>query len=129
MSKAHFPKRTRRSRAEWISLSISAFIVLVLIALVVFNRVNRGDKPPALIVKAIVEELRFEAGNYYLPVEVKNVGSKAAKAVKVGGTTGQEFRDYEIDFLDGQEKARGTLVFTSDPRASIKVSVISFKEP
>jgi uncharacterized protein (TIGR02588 family) len=129
MSKAHFPKRTKRSRAEWISLGISAFIVLSLVALIIVNRLNRGDKPATLVVKAITDELRVEAGHYYLPVEVKNIGSRAAKTVKVGGTTGEEFRDYEIDFLDGQEEARGTLVFTSDPRAQLKVTVISFKEP
>src|SRR6476660_1395750 len=124
MSKAHFPRRTRRTRAEWISLSISAFIVLALIALVIFNRINRGDKPPILVATAIIQELREETGLYYLPIEIENKGSKAAKAVKVGGTTGEEFRDFEIDFLDGQEKARGTLVFTSDPRAHSKVGVI-----
>jgi uncharacterized protein (TIGR02588 family) len=129
MSKAHFPQRSKRSRAEWISLSISAFIVLSLVALVIFNRLNRGDKPPSLKATAILQELRSESGLYYLPIEIENTGSIAAKAVKVGGTTGEEFRDFEIDFLDGQEKARGTLVFTTDPRAQLKVAVISYKEP
>jgi uncharacterized protein (TIGR02588 family) len=129
MSKAHFPTRTRRSRAEWISLGISAFIVLSLIALVIFNRLNRGNKPPALQAIAVMSELRVHEGLYYLPIQIENKGSIAAKAVKVGAEVSGEFRDFEIDFLDGQEKARGTLVFTNDPRAQLKVAVISYKEP
>lgn len=129
MSKAHFPQRTKRSRAEWVSLGISAFIVLSLITLVIFNRVNRGNRPPALRASAIMEELRLHDGLYYLPVQIENNGSLAAKAVKVSGDIGGEFRDFEIDFLDGQEKARGTLVFTRDPRAQLRVAVISYKEP
>jgi uncharacterized protein (TIGR02588 family) len=49
--------------------------------------------------------------------------------VKIAGTVGGETRDFEISFLDGEEKARGTLVFTQDPRAQLKLEVISFREP
>lgn len=129
MSKAHFPQRTKRSRAEWISLGISAFIVLALVVLVVINRLNRGNTPPVLKATAVLQDLRTKDGLYYLPIDIENTGSMAAKAVKVGGTTGEEFRDFEIDFLDGQETARGTLVFTADPRTQFKVAIISFKEP
>jgi len=132
MSKAHFPesqKRKKRSVAEWISLCVSAFIVLSLIALVIFNRYNKGDKPAAIFARTLDSLYREDSGTHYIPIEVTNTGSKTAEAVKIQGTLGEEVRDFDIDFLDSEEKARGTLAFTSDPRAQLKLEVISFREP
>lgn len=130
MSKGHFPSsRRKRSRAEWISLGISTFIVLALVALVIFNRYNKGNRPATIYARTVDSLFRESQGMYYLPIEVVNTGSKTAEAVKVQGTTGSETRDFEIDYLDGEEKARGTLVFTTDPRIQLKLEVISFREP
>jgi uncharacterized protein (TIGR02588 family) len=132
MSKAHFPSggsRQKRSKAEWISLAISAFIVLVLVSLVIFNRYNKGNRPAAIFARTLDSLYRQTDGMYYMPIEVRNTGSRTAEAVRVQGTVGAETRDFEIDFLDGEEKARGTLVFTRDPRAQLKLEIVSFREP
>ncbi len=132
MSKAHFPrdqKRQKRTLAEWVSLCVSAFIVLALVALVIFNRYNKGDNPPAIFARTLDSLYREANGIHYIPIEVTNTGSKTAEGVKIQGTLGNETRDFDIDFLDGEEKARGTLAFTSDPRAHLKLEVISFREP
>ncbi|HET6512727.1 MAG TPA: hypothetical protein VFH43_11085 [Candidatus Kapabacteria bacterium] len=130
MSKAHFPEKpSKRSTAERVSLAVSAFVVLALVALIVFNRYNKGDKPASISAVAEIEQLREVRSQFYLPVEVTNNGNRTAEAVKIAGTVGGETRDFEISFLDGEEKARGTLVFTQDPRAQLKLEVISFREP
>ena len=130
MSKAHFPEKpSKRSTAERVSLAVSAFVVLALVALIVFNRYNKGDKPASISAVAEIEQLREVRSQFYLPVEVTNTGNRTAEAVKIAGTVGGETRDFEISFLDGEEKARGTLVFTQDPRAQLKLEVISFREP
>lgn len=129
MSKAHFPQQTRRSTAERISLTVSALIVLALVVLIVFNRYNKGDKPASIAARAMIDQLRHQTNNFYLPIEVTNTGNRTAESVKISGTVGSETRDFEITFLDGEEKARGTLVFTQDPRAQLKLEVISFREP
>ena len=131
MSKAHFPnRRSSRSRAEWISLAISSLIVILLIVLVIFHRVSAGDVPPQLSVRALTDQTRHIGDVYYLTVEVTNTGSKTAEAVKVQGESQNEVRDFEIDFLDGEESAKGVLIFRQDPRVSlVTVSVVSFREP
>ena len=110
-------------------MAVSAFIVIALVALIVFNRYNKGDKPASIQAVAIIGEVRQQHKSYYLPVEVTNTGNRTAEGVKISGTAGSEVRDFEITFLDGEEKARGTLVFTQDPRAQLKLEVISFREP
>lgn len=110
-------------------MCLSAFIALSLAGLVILNRYNRGDRPAAIQVRALEDRIRQNNGSYYLPIEVKNTGSKSAEVVKIEGSVGEETREFEVDFLDGAEKAEGTLVFTRDPRNQVKLEVISFIEP
>jgi uncharacterized protein (TIGR02588 family) len=132
MSKAHFPQDQnlkKRTIAERVSLFVSAFIVLALVVLVIFNRYNKGNRPPAIYARTLDSLYRQTNGIHYIPIEVTNTGSKAAEAVKIQGTLGNETRDFDIDFLDGEERASGTLAFSTDPRTQLKLEVISFREP
>lgn len=112
------------------SLGISTLIVLALFVLVIFQRVTDGNKPAVIHARALLDHVRQIHNDYYVPVEVINKGIMTAEAVRISGTMGSESRDFEIDFLDGDEKAQGILIFHSDPRTTpLTIEVLSFREP
>lgn len=129
------PGRERRERvADWTSLSISAIIVLLLVALVGYQYVSRGYQPAIIEVEPRLEAVRKAGGVYYLPVEVTNQGGRTVETVKVSlslqTASGEESSDFQLDFLAGGATEVGAVVFNEDPTQNrLTVGPVSYVRP
>jgi uncharacterized protein (TIGR02588 family) len=123
-----------RSPAEWTSFSIALLILASLVGLVFHQWLTQDDTPPVLSVRH-QGKIREAPGQYYVPFEVKNLGSATAESVQVIAElriNGQveESGEQQIDFLASGEKEKGAFVFSRNPRqGELTVRVASYKLP
>lgn len=124
-----------RSPAEWASLVISTTVVAGLIGIIVFLYVSGGANEAIIEVRPELNQVRQEAGSYYLPVTIANVGDVTAEDVMVEvtmtGANGQEeVSEATISFLAGRASEDVIVVFNEDPRdGEVTAEVISFLSP
>ena len=127
-------ERRRRSVAEWATFAVSGVLILAIVGLVTYLAVSGTKSPPVIAAAPLTDEIRREAGSYYLPIEVTNRGGQTAEAVLVRGELTAagtpETAEFTIDFLANGETAEGTFVFATDPLAGdLTVDVVSFQPP
>lgn len=127
-------KRPPRSLAEWISFSISLFIVGVIATLVLYIWATDRDRPAALNLNQN-EPIRETDGQFYVPFEIANSGGETVESVQVIAelqVAGEviESGDLQVDFLSQGEKESGVFVFSQDPRkGQLVLRVSSYKVP
>jgi uncharacterized protein (TIGR02588 family) len=127
--------RSGRSVAEWTTLAIGAALILGLVGLVTYLYVSGNNRPPVVEAKPLDQEIRREAGAYYVPITVTNQGGRTAEEVVIQAelSTSEEapeVAEFTIDFLAGGETVEGTVVFSADPSAGeLTVDVVSFLTP
>lgn len=124
-------RRPGRDVAEIATLVVSIAVVAALVGGVLYVQFARGDRLPAIDVRASVDELRAEGGRFYVPVEIENTGDQVAEAVLVVviQRVGEREVEHEIliDYLAGGGTADATAVLMEDPRrAGIRLEVRSF---
>lgn len=123
------------SAAEWVTLGISATIVLGLLALTTHFYVVASTDPVMVEVEPRPAEVYQAGERYYLPVTVHNRGGETGEEVRVrvtltGATGRQETADLMVQFLAGGSMTRAVVVFASDPReGQIEAGVVSYLEP
>ena len=128
------PPESRRSLAEWFTFALSACILLGLVGLIVFDWQANQSRPPAFAVE-ITDTARIANGRYYVPFAITNTGGRIARTVQVTAALQlpsgeQEAGEQQIDFLSGQERKRGSFVFTHDPQSGeLLVRVASYRLP
>lgn len=123
-----------RSSAQWTALLVSSLIVLTVLGLVIYDILVVGTAPPVIEVHPVLEEVRVEAGFYYLPVTLMNTGARTAQDVTASVTlqpaAGEpESASITIRFLAPGERDNGVILFKNDPReGSLSIST-SFVRP
>jgi uncharacterized protein (TIGR02588 family) len=132
--KAVAEKAEVRSLAEWITLTISSLVLLLLVGLVLYDWQISKDLPPAFQVE-VSETTQLIEGQYYVPFTLKNTGGQIARTVQVIAELDlpdgdEETGEQEFDFLSGNERKQGGFVFEHDPQTgSLIVRVASFGLP
>lgn len=124
----------QRTLAEWVTLGISLTIMLALVGLITYEYFGRGNRPAVIEVRPQLDELRQEAGAYYLPVEVTNEGDQTAASVWVELTlvapdNGQESARLHVEFLAGGATEEGVVVFRQNPAEGRLEDRVSFLKP
>src|SRR5205085_11787971 len=115
--------------AEWVSLSVSALLLLAVVGAVVYAwREEPQGGPRFRVDRGAVATVN---GRFHLPVTVTNEGGQAAKQVEVEGRleTGgaPEEPRAVVDYLPSRAQARIVLIFTADPSGA-SVEVASYQE-
>ncbi len=129
------PPRPARSIAQRVTLGISLLIVVGVVALIAYQQVAGGNRPPTIDVQWQLQNVRQEAGVYYVPVEVTNRGDATAEDVRIrpaftAGGDRRELAELVIPFLAGGETVEGTIALPEDPaRGTLTVTSISFMRP
>src|SRR5688500_14544552 len=72
-----------KSTAEWVSLSISLVILLGFVAAILWLWIHQPTGPPQFKIERAM--VRNDAGVFYLPVTVTNIGGLAVGQVRVEG--------------------------------------------
>ncbi len=121
--------------AQRVTFGISLLIVVGMVALIAYQQVAGGNRPPVIDVQWQLQNVRQEAGVYYVPVEVTNRGDATAEDVRirpafaVGGDR-RDLAELVIPFLAGGETVEGTIALPEDPaRGTLTVTSISFMRP
>lgn len=122
----------RRSLAEKVSLSISLFLVSIIVALICYTWITGDTNPPILSIST--EKTREVNQQYYVPFTITNSGGKTATSVEITAelvtSKTTQFGRQEIDFLSRQETQSGEFIFNQNPEAGeLKVRVASYQEP
>lgn len=123
-----------RSIAEWVTLTISTLVLLVIVALVLYDWQLSKNLPPAFQVE-ITEATRLTEGQYYVPFALRNTGGSIARTVQVIAelhlpNDDDETGEQQFDFLSGNERKKGGFVFEHDPKTGeLVVRVASFGLP
>lgn len=124
-----------RTTVEWITLGISVMIVASLVGLITYLYVSGGSTPAVIEVKPQFDQIRQVQDQYYLPIEIRNVGGETAEEVTVQislvSANGQTASvEVTIDFLAGHGRMKATVAFSEDPRqGEVMVDVVSYLEP
>ena len=123
-----------RSPAEWITLTLSAFVLALIVGLVLYDWQVGKNIPPAFQVE-ITEATRLTEGRYYVPFTLRNTGGRIARTVQVLADLHlpddtDETGEQQFDFLSGNERKHGGFVFEHDPKGGeLVVRVASFGLP
>ncbi len=96
----------QRSLAEWITLSISTFVLVTMVGLVLYDWQLSKNLPPAFRVE-MMEAPQIVEGHYYVPFTLRNVGGRIARTVQVVAELhledgSEETGEQQFDFLSGQ---------------------------
>jgi uncharacterized protein (TIGR02588 family) len=128
------PENKPQSRAEWISLGLSSFVLAIVVGLVIYLWVSDHKRQPP-VLQVTTAKVRKVAEQYYVPFTVTNSGGETAESVQViaelrAGDTVLEAGEQTIDFLSSQEKSEGAFIFAQDPQqAQLMVRVASYSKP
>ncbi len=118
----------KRTTAEWVTLGVSAVIILGLVGLITYLAFRPGSDDANLQVQTYPDQIRTEQGFYYLPVKISNLGNRTVGNVWIefALSTGQgqtERSQISMNFLSAQDSQRGQVAFQHDPsQGSLKIS-------
>ena len=133
-SKSAILQLGQRSRAEWVTFILSTLILLLLVGLVIFDWAVNQDRPPAFQIE-VTQTARITDGRYYVPFVITNTGGRIARTVQVTAELHiegepDETGEQQIDFLSGQERKRGSFIFTHNPQSGeLVLRVASYRLP
>ena len=124
-----------RSLAEWVTLAISAAIVLGLLGLVTYLYLDDGQTSAVIEVTPLIDETRESGARFYVPVEIENTGGRTVEQLLVtvslalpDGST--EDAQFTVDFLAGGASQGAVASFSEDPREhEVSVGAVSYVEP
>jgi uncharacterized protein (TIGR02588 family) len=123
-------KLAPRTKAEWVSLAISIFLLAAVVAIVVYLWLSSSNDPARFQVER--GAVRNEAGQFYLPITITNEGDETGAQVTVEGRliagSREEISTTMFDFIPGRSRAEGVLIFSSDPAAA-SLRVVSYQQP
>jgi len=134
------PKRSqqtsqKRSRAEWISLSISLIVLSTTIGLILFLWVKERQQAPPHLLVTTTESVRQQTDQFYVPFSVTNDGDRTAESVQIKAELiiGQRIvatGEQEFAFVSSGEVRKGAFVFDRDPsQGSVVIRVTGYKLP
>lgn len=124
---------TSRTAAEWLTFTVSALLLSLVVALIVVQ--IPGEHAPPAPVATQAGAVRAERGEFFVPVDVENKGEETAQNVQVLATLtaadGTEIvADQLVDFLAGGEVERVEFVFDDDPReGELEITVSGYSVP
>lgn len=127
-----------RSLAEWVSLAISAAIVLGIAGLLTYFQLAGSDLPVMIEVQPQMDQIYQGPDAYYVPIEIKNTGDHTGEDVRVKvslrDARGQavETSEISVQFLAGGATSKAVVAFSLDPRQeghSVTTDAISYLEP
>ncbi len=122
----------RPTGAEWVVFSVSAVAIVAVVAVLLFDWATRSSSPPTF--RLTPGAVRAAEGAFHVPVDVENIGSRAAADVYINAELkmrGEMVTAEEtIKFLAPGETTGVTFVFELDPRqGELSVSVTAFRDP
>lgn len=125
-------RRASRTTAEWVTFGVSVLILAVLVGLIVRDWVVHEQ--PAAPVAKVAGPVRHVGNQFFVPVDVENLGDLTATEVvvkarlRVGEDTVES--DHTIQQVAGSATEELELVLPKDPATgTLTVQVTGFQRP
>ena len=124
-----------RTGAELVTLAISIVLLVLLVGGIVWLDVTSGDAHPRIDVEPHFDQAYQHHGDWYLPVDITNVGDRATDQLQVDLVRPVEGEEPEVatleyTFVAGGERVSGYAVFDEEPtEEAIEVDVLAITEP
>ena len=118
---------------EWSVFAVGLVLVLATLGFLVRESLAGSGGPPEVVAR--LGAPRASAGAYMVPVEVTNLGGRAAEDVTVtvvleGDGTQSEEAQLEIAFLPRDSKRNGYVGFQRNPaEGTLRLGPIAFEVP
>lgn len=116
--------RPARRTAEWVSLGISALLILSIAAYLLWEGVTAQQTAVPVDVKVRPDRTQQAGERYVLPVEVRNNGQVTLRDLRIvvelaGADAGADAgpREIDIDYLGQRSGQTLYLYFDRDPRS------------
>jgi uncharacterized protein (TIGR02588 family) len=114
-------RSTGRTVAEWVSLGLSALLILGLAGFLLFEATRPSSPHVFPVIQPLPDNSRSDGSLHTLPVEVRNTGSKTLRDLRLvlsykgaGGNT--EESDLEIGYLGESSSTTVYFYLGEDPR-------------
>jgi uncharacterized protein (TIGR02588 family) len=133
----HSTSDPQRSLVEWVTLSISVALLLLLAGILTHAQLTAQSATPLLEARADLEGVRQIDGAYHVPVQVQNRGTAGARDIQIrvssqGGaaalaSSNAEPAELRLDVLPPGASETATVVLRTDPaRTPIEARVVSY---
>ena len=138
----HSSSDPQRSLVEWLTLSISLALLLLLAGTLTYAQLTAGDATPLLDARADLDAVRQVDSRYHVPIQVRNRGTAGARDIQIrvtsqapSGPAGNtaltsataETAELRLDVLPPGASETATVVLRTDPaRAPIDARVVSY---
>ena len=126
--------RGPRKFAEWVSLALSAVIIVILAGYLLFEAVTGSGPIVPAEARVRLDQISHAGERYVVPVEVSNRGERTMRDAKVEVThrTAQqmpsETQDFTIDYLAERSSQTVYLYFDRDPaQLDVRATVLHYR--
>lgn len=120
----------RNSLLEWAVAGLGLILVVGAVGFMLLRTAD-SDAPPD--VQLHVLGVTASSGGYLVRIEARNTGDEAAAELGVEGTAQlggtRETSGATFDFLPPDSVREGGLFFSQDPRGSLTLRVLGYREP
>lgn len=121
----------RNSVLEYLVAGVGVVLVGAAVGFMVFKALTDSGAPP--LVQLRVLEVTASSGGYLVRIEARNTGDEAAAELGVEGTAQlggtPQTSSATFDFLPPDSVREGGLFFSGDPRGSLTLRVLGYREP
>lgn len=125
--------KANRNWLERMVFTVSALLVMTVLACVVFDIVTSEDTPPDLLIRVGLPQRG--ANGWRVPVLVSNEGGRTAEQVRVAvewkqGGEVRERAEFSLDYVPRHSRRKGWVTFTSKPApAELNVQSLGYTDP
>jgi uncharacterized protein (TIGR02588 family) len=121
------PRSGVRTAAEWVTLGVSALILLGIIGYLVYQAMRPAPPHVRVEARALVGRVERAGDRYVLPIELRNRGRRTVRQLRVEvrhGRQGEEpeTTELDVDYLGGGSTHEAYVYLEEDPRG-LKVEV------
>lgn len=106
VNKSHEKRSTGRKFAEWVTLGLSVLLVLAIAGYLVYSGSREQSPHVPVEVRVLAGEVQEASGRYVVPIEVRNLGRRTLKDLKVqvtfaapAGESNQPDEEVTLDYL------------------------------
>lgn len=121
----------RNSVLEYLVAGAGLLLVGAAVGFMLWAAFTGGDAPPVVHLRVL--DVTTTGSGYRVRIEARNTGDEAAAELGVEGTAVVrgvlETRGTTFDFLPPDSVREGGLFFSGDPRSSLTLRVLGYREP
>ncbi len=126
--------KLQKNWLEWSVFAVGLVLVLGTLGYLVYDALTMGSEPPVIEIR--LEPTVERAGNYIIPVSIKNNGDQTAEGIHIEVQLIQQGRELErsefvVAFLPRQATREGWVTFKTNPATAEQITarVLGYEKP